>query len=282
MVELDFVYRSQCSGMAPAVDVGFLTHDLVVIAFQNGLIEIVDLETRELVDQCLLEDKSITGICVLDSEHIIVQTKGDSITFLRIKNWKTLWSISTKKSASFSRPVVIGRTVCFVVSGQHELGFVNIDTGCLEQTLLLPDNPGLVTCMEKKDEKLIVLTESGNIFTIADEDNKVKIQKTERIKFPDQSAVPTCLTGSVVGFSDGSILKDGEFVKVSDRGIGDMTRTADNFLLIGGWNGVVCPSDGHQPHIASIRAIACSGKRAAFASTDGRVSIWYLDDFSFD
>ena len=276
MVELDFVYRSLASEMAPAVDAGWLSDELLVVGFLNGLAEVVNVDSRELISAHRLEGKSITGICVVDTNHVAIQTKGDSITFFRLPEWKVFWSISTKKAVSFARPVIIDRTVCFVINGQAEMGFVNIDTGNLEYKLLLPESPGLVTAIENHENNFKILTESGTIFSVSGDGSK--INGSHRIVFPDQSAVPTSMVSGIVGFSDGSIFKDGSLSKSMESGIGALTVSSEGILLVGGWDGTVLPCD-NQPHIASIRSITSRANRVAVASTDGRVSLWYLDNF---
>ena len=111
-----------------------------------------------------------------------------------------------------------------------------------------------------------------------------KVVKTSSIRFPSDSVIPTCLgirsSETVVGFSNGQLFRDKsdtfETPLRGCSGIGAIDFARDDLMIAGNWRGHITQTED-QPHIASIRSIVSSGgSRVAIASTDGRVSIWYV------
>ena len=300
VMELDYVYRSKASDMSPAVDVCWMSSEsnqLLAVGFQSGLVEVIDVDNRELRSSHRM-DKPVTGLCAVDDSLLLIQTKSDSLSLFNTE-WKIQWSVSTKTAVSFSRPAVAGgRIVCCVIAGQWTLGFVNIETGNLESkidlSLVVPSssNPGsvvsIITRMSPcgEEDSFVVLVETGHLVEIAWDGKLYVFKRVLSIPFPEGSVIPTTLamgtTGEVlvVGFSDGSVLRqetktDRSFEKLFPSGVGAVEISGQK-LICGDWTGNVTLTDD-QPHIASIRSIVCRQHRVAIASTDGRVSLWFLN-----
>ena len=292
-MELDYVYRSRASEMAPAVDVVWLSDSVMAVAFQTGLIELINVEDRSLVSSYNVAG-TIMGLCTISANEVLVQTKSGSLYFFNVSGWKCMWSISTKTAISFARPVVTERRACFVLKSQSVVGLVNIDTGNLDHEIELPKGSGQVVSIAVREPGLfLVLTESGSVFSITTEG---KLELFLSVRFPDSSVPPTamCVLPSgelLVGFSNGSVglekSVDGNHKWISingssNSGVGSIVSFNNGkAIVVGYWNGriAVHPEDGwdkDQPHMGSIRSIASNSHRVAIASTDGRVSVWSI------
>ncbi len=285
-VDLDYVYRSEASCMSAAVDVCWLTDDEFLVGFQSGLVELIDVHHRKLRGGEEL-DLPVIGMARVDSDRVIVQTKAGNVTLFEISeprtSFKKQWSVSSKQSVSFARPAVVASVCLFVQTGQSLLGFIDIETGNLEGTIdlsksIVCENPGLVVGIVVNEHDFLVLTESGSIVRIDSVSRKI-LQGNCQTKFPESGAVPTCFSAnSVVGFSNGSIVENGNIDRRIFPNTVGVGAIGDDGRIIGGWNGELFGFPD-QPHSASIRSISVneSRTRIAVASTDGRVSVWYID-----
>jgi WD40 repeat protein len=282
--ELDYVYRSVSSDLAPAVDVVWSSDTDLVIAFQNGLIEVVDVENR-IVRSKTNFNEPIVGITMCDKNRLVVQSKSGSVSVWTIGEWKCLWSFSVKSAVSFAGPVVMENTVCFVSKGQSVLGFVDLETAQLITQLdldsILNKPPGMIVALGISSSCFLALTEAGQIIKFS---SQGKVSGCRQDLVVPRNSVPTALhvSGEVfVGFSDGSVFNITEGPKSPSAGVGAICSVQSE-LVVGLWDGriqCVPPQTAaeDQPHIASIRSIAYNSlDRFAVASTDGRVSVWFI------
>ena len=297
-MELDYVYRSRQSEMAPVADCVWLTEELLVVAFRTGLIEIVDVETRAVVATHKLENKTILSIAsVVGSQKIFIQTKADSVSLFQIEDWKCLWTVSTSTAVTFARPTVAGDRVCFVSKGQSVMSMVNIETGYVERQIdLAPTGAnGITVAIAVSGDGWQALTESVHVVSVSADG---KVDTVIRVPFPStqESVIPTAFFSRsadswIVGFSDGSLqelsfatgrksLESNPLDIPVQGGIGAVTKSASGMVLGGTWQGHIFTlpevPDQDQPHSSSIVKACCSLVRAAVASTDGRVSVWDL------
>lgn len=280
--------------MAPAVDVVWLTDNFMAVAFQTGLIEVVNVSHRTLISSYNVVG-NITSLCSVTKNKLLVQTKSGSLHFFDTNPWRCMWSVSTKTAISFARPVVSQSHACFVIKSQLVLGLVNLDTGNVDNEIELPKNSGQIVSIGVREEPdiFLVLTESGSVFSITSEGKKRLFLS---VHFPNSSVCPTsmCVRSSselLVGFSNGCIgiekLGDHEWItniSKSSSGVGSIASlNGQSSIVAGFWNGRidVNPEEGwdkDQPHMGSIRSIVSNSNRVAIASSDGRVSVWSINN----
>jgi len=295
-MELDYVHRSRLSDLSPVADIAWVETNVLFVAFRNGLIELLDVEKRELITSFNI-DGTILGLTPCSSNEVIVQTKSGAVSLYRFDAWKCMWTLSTKTAASFAKPVFSNGTALVVSQGQSTLSFINIETGYSEKQVnvcdIVPLAKGMVVSMEntKLSGEFLVLMESGHLIFL--NENGSLLRKMQA-SFPNaESSVPTALwTGDdfdLVGFSCGHVRKvsRGEnchHMTVSE-GVGALSVYRGN-VIVGSWRGELSDFEKKikdQPHGASIVKLAldCDESRLAVASTDGRVSLFFTEPVYF-
>ena len=296
-MELDYVYRSRLSELAPVGDTAWIDKDTLVVGFTSGLLEIVNVEERQLLSSTQLEGKIICAIAVVDSHRLVIQSRGDSVSLFTDASgtWKPEWTVSTKTAVSFSKPVLIELYVFFVSHGQSVIYVVDTVTGTTVTSVDVTTTvaSGMVTSIDRVGDEAIVLTESGHIVVLSQTGGLVS---TSHVTFKTDdtadSVVPSALAVKssrecLVGYSNGTIHKHSVdstiplFSSPLKGGVGWIVVEAD-VTVMGTWKGNLYtairdgePTAVRSPHVCSIVRIAGNGgTRLAVASTDGRVSVW--------
>lgn len=286
-MELDYVYRSRKSDMAPVADCVWLSDELLAVAFRTGLVELVDVDSRSVLSSVMLEGKTLLSIAAVGNDRLIVQTKADSVSLYDWTQWKCLWTISTSTAVTFARPCVLNDQVAFVCKAQGTVAIVTLDTGYVEATYDLTSTgaAGMTVALACSPTAWATLTESGHLIHFTHKAGSAVDQQCQPITLPQgESVIPTALhvdsSGeAIIGFSNGEVLSaaGAEFFTSQDSGIGALTKTISGRIVGGTWRGHIFPSND-QPHCASIVKVAAAASRVAIASTDGRVSLWDLID----
>ena len=297
-MELDYVHRSSQSDLSPVVDVIWTGPTSMIVGFSNGLIEIIDVEERRLITSFHL-DKALLGICAAGQNKILIQAKYGSVSLHQFDVWKCLWTVSTKSASSFSRPAVYKDALACVVSeGQSVLSLINIETGYVEKAFnvhdALPGAKGMVVAIQSGNESdpFWILTESGHLISLS---TTGSVLRSIQIAFPHVESVPTSLwvdrvdVFGIVGFSTGQIdrtFPNRERLFEIDGGVGSLCVCRQTHIIAGSWKGSLYTSGSKledQPHFASIGKVAVDPleTRIAAGSSDGRVSLYFIDPVVF-
>ena len=292
-MDLDYVYRSRASQLAAVADIAWLSETVLAVVFADGLIEVIDVDDRSLVSSFRMDSKTVVGMASTGRESLVIQTKGDGLHHLRIEEGKCLWTVSTKSAVSFAHPVVVGNMVFCVGSGQSTLVVINLDTAYTEKCIDLTAHGcrGMVAAITAYGDTVAVLSESGHVARVSRLGDVVSVDHVISTR-SSESVVATSLSLTadgtcIVGFSEGEVIMSGSEIFKSRAGIG-ATDLLDQYLVVGTWRGKLWAVDRHSkvatdlitPHHSSVTRVASNRvSRVAAASSDGRVSIWYLDSY---
>lgn len=290
-MDLDYVYRSRASQLAAVADIAWMSETFLAVVFTDGLIEVIDVDNRSLVSSFRMDSKTVVGMASTSTGSLVIQTKGDGLHHLRYEDWKCLWTVSTKSAVSFAHPVVVANTVFCIGSGQSNLVIINLDTAYTEKSIDLTAHGcrGMVAAIHAYGDKVAVLTESGHVARISGLGDVHSVEPFTSTR-GSESVVATSLSlaadGScIVGYSTGEVIMSGSEIFKSRAGIG-ATDLLGQYLVIGTWRGNLwavdmeskVATDLNTPHHSSVTRVASNRvSRVAAASSDGRVSIWYVD-----
>jgi len=280
----------------------------MVIAYESGLVEIVNVEEREILSSFLFLKPvvSVLGYIKDGFAKIFVHIKCDSVKCMCVNTdgtWEQAWSFNNPTAVSFAKMILNMQNgaIVFPSSGQNTVSVARIEDGYLLGEVQISNSnrgvAGMISAMTHKScSHVSLLTESGHVVTV--DLPSCDIVSTEEIRFPGDphvdSIIPISLeysSGGVcsIGYSNGIIQKIDKDVHewykdTRGSGISCIKRLGEDKYIIATWKGSVAVVDDNglavvvlkTPHTCNLSQVAATSQRVAVASTDGRVSIWVL------